>query len=129
MNNKEKIGKELKDFCENIEKWFQGNEQDQDVLYRKIISGFSPDFKMINGDGNTATLSLFSEWLPTVFGKFPDRSVQIEDIEITCTEHHGLATYIETQTTEGIVNRRKSSAVFLFNEEKTLWLHLIENWI
>ncbi|MBP2617622.1 hypothetical protein [Chryseobacterium jejuense] len=129
MNNKEKINTELQDFCENIEKWFQGNEQDQHALFRKIISGFSPDFKMINGDGNTAALSMFSEWLPTVFGKFPDRSVQIENIEIHCSEHHGIATYTEIQTTEGIANRRKSSAVFLFNEDKALWFHLIENWI
>lgn len=129
MDNKQKISTELKDFCKNIEKWFQGSEQDQDALLRTILSGFSPDFKMVNGDGNTATLSLFSDWLPTVFGKFPERSVQIENIEIHSSEHHGLATYIEIQTTEGITNRRKASAVFLINEEKALWLHLIENWI
>lgn len=129
MNNKEKISKELKDFCENIEKWFQGNERDQNALFIKILSGFSPDFKMINGDGNTATLSMFSEWLPTVFGKFPDRSVQIENIEIHSSEHHGLATYTEIQVTDGKANRRKSSAVFIFNEENALWFHLIETWI
>lgn len=129
MSNKEKISKELKDFCENIEKWFQGNAEDQETLFREILSGFSPDFTMINGDGNTATLSLFSEWLPTVFGKFPDRSVHMEDIEIHSSEHHGLATYTEIQVTDGTANRRKSSAVFLLNEEKALWFHLIENWI
>ncbi|WP_419487476.1 hypothetical protein [Chryseobacterium bernardetii] len=129
MNNKDKINKELKDFCKNIEKWFQGNEQDQEALFRQILSGFSPDFKMINGDGNTATLPMFAEWLPTVFGKFPERNVQIENIEVSFSGHHGLATYTEIQTTEGIANRRKSSAVFLFNEDKALWLHLVENWI
>lgn len=129
MSNKEKITKELQSFCENIEKWFQGNDQDQDALFRRILSGFSPDFKMINGDGNPATLPMFSEWLPTVFGKFPDRNVQIENIEIHSSEHHGLATYTEIQITEGIANRRKSSAVFLITEEKTLWFHLVENWI
>lgn len=129
MNNKEKINNELKDFCENIENWFQGNTTDQDLLFRKILSGFSPDFKMINGDGNQITLTLFSDWLPTVFGKFPDRKVQIEDIEIHHSEHHALATYTEIQTTEGIANLRTASAVFLFNEEKALWFHLVENWI
>lgn len=129
MSNKEKISKELKDFCENIEKWFQGNAEDQETLFREILSGFSPDFKMINGDGNLATLNMFSEWLPTVFGKFPNRSVQIEDVEIHHSEHHGLATYIEIQTTEGISNRRTGSAVFLFSEEKAQWLNLVENWI
>ncbi|WP_347219924.1 hypothetical protein [Chryseobacterium sp.] len=129
MNNKEKISTELKNFCENIEKCFQGNEQNQDALFRKILSGFSPDFKMINGDGNPITLTMLSEWLPTVFGKFPDRKVQIENIEIHHSDHHGLATYTEIQITEGIANKRKASAVFLFSEEKALWFHLIETWI
>lgn len=129
MNNKEKITTELKDFCENIENWFQGNAQDQDILFKKILSGFSLEFKMINGDGNQLTLSMFSDWLPGVFGKFPDRTVRIEDIEIHVSEHHGLATYIEIQTTEGIANRRTGSAVFLLSEEKALWFHLVENWI
>ncbi|MGL6126384.1 MAG: hypothetical protein ACRC05_04675, partial [Chryseobacterium artocarpi] len=62
MNNTEKITKELNEFCENIEKWFRGNEKDQEALFKKILSGFSSDFKMINGDENTATLSMFSEW-------------------------------------------------------------------
>lgn len=128
MNNKEKITTELKNFCENIENWFQGNTQDQDTLFRKILSGFSPDFKMTNGDGNSVTLGMFSEWLPTVFGKFPDRSVEIENIEIYHSEHHGLATYTEIQITEGIANKRTSSAVFLFKEEKALWFDLVENW-
>lgn len=129
MDNKEKINGELKGFCENIEKWFQGNEQDQSALFKSIMTGFSPDFKMVNGDGNSVTLAMFSEWLPTVFGKFPDRSVKIENIEIYHSEHHGLATYTEIQTTEGIANKRESSAVFFFNEEKALWLHLVETWI
>lgn len=129
MNNKEKISAQLKDFCENIEKWFTGNEENQDVLFKKILSGFSSDFKMINGDGNTATLATFADWLPAVFGKFPDRRVQIHNIEIHCTEYHGLATYTEIQITEGKANRRKSSAVFLLNEGQALWLHLVETWI
>ncbi|WP_160138302.1 hypothetical protein [Chryseobacterium sp. c4a] len=129
MNNKEKINTELKDFCENIENLFQGNAQNKDLLFKKILSGFSPEFKMINGDGNTITFAMFSDWLPSVFGKFPDRKVQIENIEIHQTEHHGLATYIEIQTTEGIANQRTGSAVFLCNEEKALWYHLVESWI
>lgn len=129
MNNTEKIIKEVTEFHKNIEKWFQGKAEDQERLYNNLLSGFSPDFKMINGDGNPVTLSIFSEWLPTAFGKFPERSVQVEDIEIHHSDHHGMATYTEIQTTEGVTNKRKSSAVFLLNEEKALWFHLIENWI
>ncbi|AZA76368.1 hypothetical protein EG347_01910 [Chryseobacterium sp. G0186] len=129
MNNTEKIIREITVFHENIEKWFQGKAENQEILYKELLSGFSPDFTMINGDGNSVTLSLFSEWLPTTFGKFPERIVQVENIEVHHSDHHGLATYTEIQTTGGITNKRKSSAVFLFNEEKSLWFHLIENWI
>ncbi|UKB85947.1 hypothetical protein LF887_10065 [Chryseobacterium sp. MEBOG06] len=129
MNNTEKIIKEIKEFHKNIEKWFQGKSENQDGLYTKLISGFSPDFRMINGNGDTVTLPILSEWLPTVFGKFQDRSVQVENIEINTSEYHGLAAYTEIQITDGIINKRKSSAVFLLDEERALWFHLIEKWI
>jgi hypothetical protein len=129
MNNTEKIVWEIEEFHRNIEKWFQGKAENQESLYKELLSGFSPDFKMINGNGDIVTLSMFTEWLPTVFGKFPERSIQVENIAVNHSEYHGLATYIETQVTGEITTKRTSSAIFLLNEEKALWLHLIENWI
>ncbi|UTX49248.1 hypothetical protein [Chryseobacterium sp. MA9] len=129
MNNTEKIIWEIEEFHRNIEKWFQGKTENQKSLYKELLSGFSPDFKMINGNGDTVTLPMFGDWLPTVFGKFPERNIQVENIEINHSEYHGLATYVETQVTGETTTKRKSSAVFLLNEEKALWLHLIENWI
>lgn len=129
MNNTEKIIREIIEFHQNIEKWFQGKTENQQALYRTLLSGFSPEFRMINGNGDTVTLSTLSDWLPTVFGKFPQRTIQVENIEVNHSEHHGLATYTETQVTGETVTRRASSAVFLLNEEKALWLHLIERWI
>jgi hypothetical protein len=129
MSNTEKIIQEIEGFHQNIEKWFQGKTENQEDLYQQLLSGFSPEFKMINGNGDIVTLSMLSEWLPSVFGKFPERSIQVENIAVNHTDHHGLATYIETQITGETTTQRKSSAVFLMNEEKALWLHLIENWI
>jgi hypothetical protein len=129
MSNTEKIIQEIEGFHENIEKWFQGKTENQEDLYQELLSGFSPEFKMINGNGDIVTLSMLSEWLPGVFGKFPERSIHVENIAVNHTDHHGLAAYIETQITGETTTRRKSSAVFLMNEEKALWLHLIENWI
>ena len=126
MNNKEKIFAELNRFCFNIEKWFRG-EDDQETLYLKILSGFSPDFRMINGDA--VSFHMFSDWLPTVYGKFPSRSVALENVDIQYSDKHGLATYTEIQITGDTINKRKSSAVFLLEEDKALWLHLIEEWI
>lgn len=129
MNNTEKIIGEIEGFHRNIEKWFQGKTENQESLYKELLSGFSTDFKMINGNGDTVTLSMLEDWLPSVFGKFPERTVQVENIEVNHSAHHGLATYIEIQITGETTNKRESSAVFLLNEEKALWLHLIENWI
>ena len=129
MNNTEKVMKEIIDFHQNIEKWFNGVSENQEGLYKTLLSGFSPEFRMINGNGDLVTLKMLSEWLPTVFGKFPDRKIQVENIEVTHSDHHGLATYTETQITGTDTNKRKSSAVFMLNNEKALWLHLIENWV
>lgn len=129
MNNTEKITKEITEFHETIEQWFRGNSENQEALYQKLLSGFTTEFKMINGNGDTVTFNMLSEWLPTVFGKFPERSVQVQDINVSHSDHHGLATYTEVQVNGESANKRKSSAVFLLNEEKALWLHLIERWI
>ncbi|MGG5211094.1 hypothetical protein ACQWU4_19405 [Chryseobacterium sp. MIQD13] len=128
MNNTEKIITEIKEFHRDIETWFHG-EDDQETLYKKLISGFNEDFKMITGNSDTITLAAFSEWLPGTYGKFPDRSIILEDIEVQTTEYHGLASYIEIQITGDAVTRRKSSAVFLIRGKRAYWLHLIENWI
>ncbi|SFN79810.1 hypothetical protein SAMN05421594_4274 [Chryseobacterium oleae] len=128
MNNTEKVIKEIKEFHTDIEAWFRGKE-DQKSLYKKLLDGFNPDFKMVNGNNNTITLTAFSEWLPGAYGQFPDRSIVLENIEVHITESHGLASYVETQTTGSTVTRRKSSAVFLIDKERASWLHLVEKWI
>nr|WP_315027915.1 hypothetical protein [uncultured Chryseobacterium sp.] len=128
MNNKEIIIKEITEFHQDIEKWFHGIG-DKNILYKKLLSGFSPDFKMINGDGKTVNLPQFSDWLPTVFGAFPERRVYVENIEVSHSVCHGLATYTEIQITGNTSNKRQSSGVFILNEKKALWLHLVEKWI
>ncbi|MGK6341429.1 hypothetical protein ACMGDK_04270 [Chryseobacterium sp. DT-3] len=128
MNNTEKIITEIRGFHKDIEAWFRG-EGDQNTLYKKLLSGFDVDFKMVTGNGDTISLAAFSEWLPGVYGKFSERNIVIENIEVQTTENHGLASYIEIQTTGAAVTHRKSSAVFVIREEKACWLHLIENWI
>lgn len=129
MNNTEKIKKEIIEFHDYIEQWFHGQENEPDALQKKLLSGFSSDFTLLNGNGDTLSLSALSDWLPAVYGKFPDRIVKLENITITHTESHGLASYTEIQITGDTITRRQSSATFLLYEEKALWLHLIERWI
>lgn len=128
MNNDEKIIEEIKEFHRDIEAWFRGKE-DQESLYKKLLSGFNSDFKMISAHNNTITLASFSEWLPGVYGQFPDRSIVLDNIEVRSTERHGLASYVEIQTTGDSVTHRQSSAVFVMHQDKAFWLHLIEKWI
>ncbi|MCT2560439.1 hypothetical protein [Chryseobacterium herbae] len=128
MNNEEKIIKEIKESHTDIEAWFRGTE-DQKGLYTKLLAGFDSDFKMINGNNDTIILAAFSEWLPGAYAKFPDRKIVLENIEVHATENHGLASYIEIQTTGSMVTRRKSSAAFVIRENRAFWLHLIEKWI
>ncbi|REC46146.1 hypothetical protein [Chryseobacterium pennipullorum] len=129
MKNTEKIILEITEFHSNIEKWFQGKTDSQEALYETLVSGFSPEFSMINGNGDTVTLQMLSDWLPTVFGKFPERRIQLENIVVENSDHHGLATYVETQVTGANSNKRQSSAVFVVTKEKALWLHLVEVWM
>lgn len=129
MNSTDKITREIKEFHYMIEEWFRGNAPDQEILYQKLLSGFTPEFRMINGNGNTVTLSDLSGWLPGVYGKFPNRVIILENIEVESTDNHGLASYTEIQITGTETTRRHSSAVFLLNDEKALWLHLIEKWV
>lgn len=129
MNNNEKITTEIKEFHTNIEAWFRGKSEDRDTLYKKLLSGFTAEFKMINGNKDTITLAALSEWLPGVYGQFPDRTIILENIEVYSTESHGLASYVEIQTTGDSTTQRRSSAVFVIHENKALWLHLMESWI
>ncbi|MDR2234958.1 MAG: hypothetical protein LBE92_02435 [Chryseobacterium sp.] len=129
MNAKEKITREIIDFHHDIEQWFHGNTTDREALFQKLLSGFTPEFRMINGNGDPVSLSALSEWLPGVFGKFPNRSITVENIDVQASDSHGLATYIEIQITGDISTKRRSSAVFLVNDDQALWLHLIEKWM
>jgi len=129
MNNTEKIITEIKEFHTNIEAWFRGKAENQDRLYEKLLSGFTEEFKMVTGNGESVTLAAFSEWLPGAYGKFPDRIIVLENIEVYSTESHGMASYIEIQTTGDSITHRRSSAVFVIREDRALWLHLIEKWI
>ncbi|WP_260394339.1 hypothetical protein [Elizabethkingia anophelis] len=85
--------------------------------------------RMINDDGDAVSFHMFSDWLPTVYGKFPSRSVALENVDIQYSDKHGLATYTEIQITGDTINKRKSSAVSLIVEDRALWLHLIEEWV
>jgi hypothetical protein len=124
-----KIAKQqVNEFCKNIEIWFNGKATSKDTLYQHISSAFDPSFKMITGDGNEISYQSFLAWLPSVYGQFPARKIQVSDLKGYGTPHHVLVEFTETQFTDDLVTKRRSSAVFVINQEKALWYHLVEQW-
>lgn len=120
---------QVKEFCKNIEIWFNGNATSKDTLYQRISTSFDPSFAMITGDGNEINYQSFLTWLPSVYGQFPTRKIQVSDLKGYGTSHHVLVEFTETQFTDDLITKRQSSAVFVINQEKALWYHLVEQWV
>lgn len=121
--------KQVQDFCNNIQIWFNGTAVNQEHLYQQIVNTFDPAFKLINGDGDTIDFTMLTKWLKQVYGQFPTRIVSLQNLEGYATSHHVALSYIEIQSTGGIQTTRKASAVFVIKDSKALWYHLIEQWI
>lgn len=129
QNNLELGKKQVQDFCNNIQVWFNGTAKNQEHLYEQIINTFSADFKLINGDREIVDFNMLSQWLKQVYGQFPTRIVSLQDLEGYATSHHILVSYIEIQSTGEIQTTRQASAIFVIKDNEAIWYHLIEHWI
>lgn len=130
MDKKDLVIKEIIDFHQNIENWFRGETEDKEALYAALMQNFHADFKMQGGSGNALDRATLSAWLPTVFAQFPNKEVAVSEINIFLTNRHALAEYLETQKLGDEITVRKSSAVFLLNDNSTVcWYHLLEQWL
>lgn len=123
MDNLSKAKEEVTRFCEQIEGWFQGNER---VTVTGILANFSSDFRMISPDGSRRNMVDLEAWLPQVFGRFPQMRVALKDIQGYATDYHVLLTYTEIQDNGEGRNTRHSSAVFVRDGDRMLWLDLWE---
>ncbi|NML40291.1 hypothetical protein HHL17_24050 [Chitinophaga sp. G-6-1-13] len=123
MDNLSKAKEEVIRFCEQIEGWFQGNER---VSATGILANFSPDFRMVSPDGSRRNLADLKAWLPEVFGRFPQKQVTLKDIQGYATDYHVLLTYTEIQDHGEGEYVRHSSAVFVRDGDRMLWLDLWE---
>ncbi|AJH15543.1 hypothetical protein [Myroides profundi] len=129
MSNLELGKQQVIDFHINIQTWFNGTASNKEVLYKAIVNTFDPSFKMTNGDGNSVSYDAFTQWLPTVYGKFPTRQVEVKELKGYATFSHIIVEYIEIQQTEGIRTERESSAVFTLKDQQAIWYNLIERWV
>lgn len=120
---------EVIDFHQNIALWFKGATTNKEELHHLIISKFSTSFSMTNGDNKTINFDEFSEWLPNSYVSSPSISVNVEDIKGYSTDHHVLIEYIEIQQSDTKNTIRKSSAVFLIENNQAKWLNLKETWL
>ncbi|MDR2283764.1 MAG: hypothetical protein LBE37_11170 [Sphingobacterium sp.] len=129
MQNLE-LGKwQVRDFCKHIEVWFNGTADGKDDLYRIITDSFSPSFSMVTGDGEVIGYAIFRSWLHEVYGRFPTRRIEVKDISGYATTAHVLLQFVEIQWTDNLRTERLSSAVFLLEEDRAVWSHLIEEWV
>lgn len=119
---------QVRDFCTHIEQWFNGTATDKQMLYDALINTFHPAFTLRNGDGQTIDFPMLTQWLQQVYGQFPTRTVTLENLNGYATAHHVVVTYTEIQITGDSQNKRTASAVFLLQEGKALWYHLVEDW-
>lgn len=116
-------------FHQQIEIWFNGTATDQSALFTEITSAFSPLFAMRNGDGKIMAYEAFVQWLPTAYGLFPARRIEVDHIRGFATTQHVLVEYIEVQYTNEVKTTRRSSAVFVEEEAVVKWAHLLEQWV
>ncbi|SJZ86173.1 hypothetical protein SAMN04488128_1011900 [Chitinophaga eiseniae] len=123
MDNLSKAKEEVTRFCEQIEGWFQGNER---ITAIGILANFSSAFRMISPDGSRRNMADLEAWLPQVFGRFPRMRVTLKNIQGHATDYHVLLTYTEVQDNGEGVNTRHSSAVFIRDGDRMLWLDLWE---
>ncbi|MBC9934516.1 hypothetical protein [Chitinophaga qingshengii] len=126
MDNLSKAKEEVTRFCEHIGGWFRGEEGIAAAGTAGLLTNFSPDFRMIAPNGARKTQQDLEAWMPEVLGRFPHMRVIVTDMQGYATEHHALLTYTEIQSDGEQENIRYSSAVFIRDGDRMLWLDLWE---
>lgn len=127
MDNLSKAKEEVIRFHEQMAAWFRGGEQAAAAGTAGLLANFSPDFRMVSPHGKRSSLEDLAEWMPELLGKFPDMRITVKDIQGYATDYHVLLTYTEVQADSRGGNTRHSSAVFIRDGERMLWLDLWES--
>lgn len=128
MDNLSKAKEEVIRFHEKIVAWFRGEAQAGTAGTTELLRNFSPDFRMVGPGGNRVTLEELAAFMPGALGKFPEMRIAVKDIEGYATSYHVLLTYTEIQTFADSENTRHSSAVFIRDGDRMLWLDLWERF-
>lgn len=128
MDNLSKAKEEVILFHEQIAAWFRGEEQVAAAGTAGLLANFSPDFRIVSPKGNRRSLEELAAWMPEALGKFPDMRITVKDIQGYATDYHVLLTYTEVQADGDVENTRHSSAVFIRDGERMLWLDLWERF-
>jgi hypothetical protein len=94
----------------------------------------APSFRMITPDGALRDRDAVIALLRQARGRFgSDFSIEIDEAAARAIgDDHVLASYVERQQRAGIVNTRRSSALFHADPAApcgVVWLHLQETWI
>ncbi|MBC9909082.1 nuclear transport factor 2 family protein [Chitinophaga varians] len=128
MDNLSKAKEEVIRFHEQIAAWFRGDEPVAAGGIKGLLANFSPDFRIVSPEGNRSSLEELAAMIRELLGKLPDMRIAVKDIQGYATDYHVLLTYTEVQADSGGENSRYSSAVFIRDGDRMLWLDLWERF-
>lgn len=128
MDNLSKAKEEVIRFHEKMAAWFRGEEQVAAASTKELLANFSPDFRIVSPEGNRSSLEELAAWMPELLGKLPEMRITVKDIQGYATDYHVLLTYTEVQADSRGENTRHSSAVFIRDGDRMLWLDLWERF-
>ncbi|MGY0039265.1 hypothetical protein [Pedobacter sp. NJ-S-72] len=129
MNITHTAQQQVHDFNTAITAWFKGETTIENI--NEILGRLHKDFIMVAPDGSVKNYDDLAAWLPTVFGAKPGFYATADQFIVSYTaDNMAIIVYHETQKTPSVTNNRRSSALFIADEEgKITWRHLQETWI
>lgn len=115
-----------------FERWFNGVAADGELA--ASLAHFDPAFRRIDPAGRLFDFDRLAESLAARRNSHAGSPIAIalEDARVLWREGaSALATYVEVQTSDGRVNRRRASALFVSSgaAEGALWRHIHETRI
>jgi hypothetical protein len=128
--------REVVDLHAVFEAWLGGTAEGSDALAPRLESALTGDFSMVAPDGGTLSReSVIRELQQARGAKGRHGAFRIEITEPELLLLHPplvIVRYVETQTTSGVVTRRRSTAVFEAapgDGPRVQWAALHETWL
>lgn len=112
-----------------IENLFHNQLNDQ--KRKPFLTYFHPNFTKISVEGKVEGFIDLEKWFKSAAGSRPHVKIQVKNWkEIFISKTNVIVAYEEFQQVDQTHSlRRMSTAVFIPDTDRLLWLHLQESWI